>query len=215
MRPCLPRCGVCWLRRSRGTGKRRLLLSAAHLHRMEAAAAHSHVRPTEMSLTRMVAALLFSLAAGAAQAQSAEPRPGESDVARADAHLRTHAGELLRRFGDTFYVLGVSIDVSGALAGHATREWPALQASPDEWTDSLVVELVDQRRGKRAVAYLADRWRVLDPVRADSMVAVFHFESANGLCVESHYPYAFLDDGSVKWGEPESAPCRLRVWTRA
>lgn len=166
-------------------------------------------------MNRMVPAILLSVVVGAAQSQAAPRPPAESDAAKAAAHLLTHAGELLRRFGDTFYVLGVSIDASGALAGHATRQWPALQASPDDWTDSLVVELVDQRAGKRAVAYLSDRWRAVDSVRADSMVAVFHFESASGSCVETRYAYAFLDDGRVKWGQPRSAPCQRRVWTSA
>jgi hypothetical protein len=164
-------------------------------------------------LSRVVTAFLLSLVAGAAPAQSAQRLTAESAVAKLDAHLRAHAVELLQRFGGTFYVLGVSMDSSGALLGHAARQWPALEASPDAWTDSLVVELVDQRAGKRAVAYLTDRWRSVDPVRADSLVAVFHFESANGSCVETRYAYAFLDDGRVQWGEPQPVQCQRRVWT--
>jgi hypothetical protein len=142
-------------------------------------------------------------------AQVASPA---ADQTRLDSLLLSHARALLERYGDTFYVLGIYLDSTGELSEIATRAWPALDASPDEWGDSLRAAFEDFRPRLRSAAYLLDRWRQLDSTRADSTFADFHFETAAGACFESRRRYDWAPDGTLIWGPPLQRSCRREIW---
>jgi hypothetical protein len=168
-----------------------------------------HMGPMKPPGALSLILLLTTAVARAGNSQVPDPQ----DRARLDSLLLAQATRLLARYGDTFYVLGNGVSPDGAPVAVATRHWAPLDAPPDEWRDSLVMELRDQRDRMRSAAYLLDRWRQLDPARADSMVAVFHFESAAGACSETWRPYHFdSSTGAPLWGQPVSRPCAPDIW---
>ncbi|HWA41377.1 MAG TPA: hypothetical protein VG712_07195 [Gemmatimonadales bacterium] len=157
-------------------------------------------------------ALLAGVCPPALSAQSGPDPRGRHHL---DSLLTDQATALLERYGDTFYILGEYLDLTGTPYGMSARARPPLDAAPDDWVDSLRAAFTDFRPQMRAAAYLVDRWRQLDSTRADSTFVLFHFEDAAGNCYTSRRRYHWAPSGSVVWDPPLALPCRRELWAGA
>jgi hypothetical protein len=139
----------------------------------------------------------------------------QGDQSRLDSLLTEQATNLLERFGDRFYVLGVYMDaVDGEPGEISTRHWAALDAPADEWRDSLMIAFADYRPKMRSAAYLLDRWPGIRAESGDSTYAILHFETAGGRCYEARRRYD-LSSGRPVWAAPDPLPCKPTIWAHS
>jgi hypothetical protein len=125
-------------------------------------------------------------------------------VHRLRASLQGQALELLARDGSTFYALGAVMEADGTIGGMTPDHWPALEAPPEEWRDSLVAAIRRIARPVRAAAMLIDLNRVTSP--ADTF-ASFHAETSTE-CRQMRIPILGLAASSAgRWGAPQPEPC--------
>jgi len=163
----------------------------------------------------LIALFLLASAPASPSWLFAQASTERSDQLRLDSLLPERAASVLARYNDTFYVLGLAVSQEGRLIGLATRHWPSLDATPDEWRDSLLVAMHEILPRLRAAAYLSDRWRQSDSRRADSTFAVFHFETPSGVCVETRRQYRLTSSGRPEWAPPVRLACRHEIWVPA
>jgi len=122
--------------------------------------------------------------------------------------LFQHAAAVLKRDGTTFYALGMYRDSAGAELQLVPEHWPALDAPPAAWEDSLRSAMARLPRSVFLAAILVDQTRPVSDGRKFDGTARFWIGARNGPCRAELHRYHRNADLEVRWFRLDTAPCR-------